>query len=363
MKAFNLSQSIRRTSLSFLYLIGVIILVMPVQSCSQKDAKAKNNNKPEMASPVKTATIQSAEMAIPIRISGTVSPVKESRLSFKTGGIIKSITVNEGDRVKAGSILATLNLDEIQAQVLQARVSLNKSQRDFNRASALYRDTVGTLERLQNATTALEISKASLVVSEHNLKYSTITAPTNGIILQKYVEENELASPGTPILYFASTNKQWVLKVGLTDKDVVRVQLGDPANISMDAWPKQQLEGAISQIGDAPDAMTGLYTIEIIIHTKNLAIKPGFFARAEIIPSQKETYTLIPISALQEGVADQVDIYTVKDNMHLHKESIRVDKILNDKLALSNRPDLIGKKVVIEQSKNLKNNQEITTRN
>ena len=363
MKAINLSQSIRKIALYFLYLILGIILVIPVQSCSQQDAKAKDLNEPEITTHVKIANIQSAEMAIPIRISGTVSPVHETRLSFKTGGIIKSINVDEGDRVKAGAILATLNLDEIQAQVLQARVSHEKSERDFKRSSALYRDTVGTLENLQNATTALEIAKASMVMAEHNLKYSSITAPTNGIILQKYVEENELASPGTSILYFASTSTQWILKVGLTDKDVVRVPRGDSANISMDAWPSKQLKGSISQIGDAPDAMTGLYTIEIIIQTKSLAVKPGFFARAEIIPSQKETYTLIPISALQEGVGDQVDIYTVKDNMHLHKESIRVDKILNDMLALSNRPDLIGKKVVIEQSRDLKNNQTVTIKN
>ncbi len=363
MKAINLSQSIRKIALYFLYLIVGSILVIPVQSCSQQDEKAKNMNEPEIATHVKTAAIQSAEMAIPIRISGTVSPAHETRLSFKTGGIIKSINVDEGDRVKAGAILATLNLDEIQAQVLQARVSLEKSERDYKRSSALYRDTVGTLERLQNATTALEMSKANMVMAEHNLKFSTITAPTNGIILQKFVEENELASPGAPILYFASTSTQWILKVGLTDKDVVRVRLGDPANISMDAWPSKQLEGAISQIGDAPDAITGLYTIEITIQTINLAVKPGFFARAEIIPSQKATYTLIPISALQEGVGNQVDIYTVKDNMHLYKESIRVDKILNDMLALSNRSDLIGKKVVIEQSKDLKNNQTVTIKN
>ena len=132
MKAFNLSQSIRKIALYFLYLIGGAFLVVPAQSCSQQDAKATNLDEQEMAAPVKVATIQSAEMAIPIRISGTVSPVHETRLSFKTGGIIKSINANEGDRVKAGAVLATLNLDEIQAQVLQARVSLDKSQRDFN---------------------------------------------------------------------------------------------------------------------------------------------------------------------------------------------------------------------------------------
>jgi len=359
MKSYRLSSITESTAINILFVFAAIFLVVLSQSCSQQDAKANKKAPSEKALPVKTAIIRSAEMAVPIRISGTVSPIHESRLSFKTGGIIKTINVDEGDRVKAGAVLATLNLEEIQAQVAQARLSFEKSQRDYDRAEALYRDTVGTLESLQNATTDLDIAKANIVMVEHNLKFSTITAPTDGIILQKFVEENELASPGAPIVHFASTNTQWILKVGLTDKDIVRVQLGDPANISMDAWPTKQLEGTISQIGDAPDAMTGLYTIEIIIQTKNLAIKPGFFARAEIIPSQKETYTLIPISALQEGIGDQVDIYTVKDNNKLHKESVRVDKILNDELALLNRADLVGKKVVVEQSKDLRNNQTI----
>jgi len=363
MKAFNLSQTRRKITLWFLYLSVGAILVVLVQSCTQLAAETKNQDEPEVAIPVKTATIRSVEMAIPIRISGTVSPVQESRLSFKTGGIIKSIRVNEGDRVKAGSVLATLNLAEIQAQVLQARVGVEKSQRDFNRASALYRDTVGTLERLQNAATALEMSKANLVMSEHNLKYSTITAPTDGIILQKFVEENELATPGTPVLYFAASNKQWILKVGLTDKDVVRVQPGDPANISLDAWPNEALKGAVSQIGDAPNAMTGLYTVEITVNTKHLTVKPGFFARAEITPSLKKSYTLVPMSALQEGLGDQAGIFTVNANQRLHKETIRVDEIFNDELALSNRPELNGKEVVIEHGKELRNNQTVNVLN
>lgn len=363
MNALKLNQTQQKAVLWFLYIAVAAIMGTLIQACTSLSAENSPNTNSQPAIPVKTATIQSAEIAIPIRISGTVSPVKESRLSFKTGGIIKAIRVNEGDRVDAGDVLATLNLEEIKAQVLQARVGVEKAERDFNRASALYRDTVGTLERLQNAATALEMAKANLVVTEHNLKYSTIKAPSDGIILKKFAEENELAGPGTPVLYFAATDKQWILKVGLTDKDVVRVQTGDPAIITLDAWSDQPLQGAVSLIGDAPDALTGLYTIELTVNTHHLNVKPGFFARAEITPSHKKSYTLVPVSALQEGIGDQVEIFTVTPDQHLQKETIQVSQIFNDVLALSDRPDLNGKQVVIEHGKDLRANHPVNVNN
>ena len=109
--------------------------------------------------PVRTLSLMTDTMSQTFSVSGQFTTDDETLLSFKTGGVIQRILVNEGDAVKKGQLMATLHLTEINAATTQARLALEKAQRDFDRASNLYRDSVATLEQWQNARTALDIAK------------------------------------------------------------------------------------------------------------------------------------------------------------------------------------------------------------
>ena len=97
---------------------------------------------------------QNGSQLTPIAVSGQFTTDDETQLGFKTGGVIRSILVKEGDRIHAGQLLATLDLTEINTQVSQAQLGLEKAKRDFQRVQNLYRDSVATLEQLQNAPAA-----------------------------------------------------------------------------------------------------------------------------------------------------------------------------------------------------------------
>jgi RND family efflux transporter MFP subunit len=165
-----------------------------------------------------------------IRITDTaiVFPVKsESKLSFKTGGIIQNIMVDEGQSVRKDQLLAQLNLEEIQSQVKQAELALSKAERDYERAGNLYRDSVATLEQYQNAGTALEVARSNASIAHFNLQFSSIHAPADGKILKRIAEPNEIIAPGHPVFLFAATGSNWVVRANLTDRDIVRVSIRD----------------------------------------------------------------------------------------------------------------------------------------
>lgn len=96
---------------------------------------------------VRAVEITDEDVTIPVRTSGVLSSSSEQRLSFKTGGIIESIQVDEGDVVKKGDVLASLDLAEITAMYIQAESGWKKSQRDLKRMKNLYGDSVVTLEQ------------------------------------------------------------------------------------------------------------------------------------------------------------------------------------------------------------------------
>lgn len=116
---------------------------------------------------VKLVDVSQANSTEALKASGLVASLEETRLSFKTGGIIEKIYVKEGQSVRKGQLLATLNLTEINAQVQQASESVQKYDRDLKRVTSLYRDSVATLEQVQNLTTALSVAKQSLEIASY----------------------------------------------------------------------------------------------------------------------------------------------------------------------------------------------------
>ena len=330
-----------------------LLAAVSVQSCSNSEASTQNAN--DKGIPVNVVKLEKEEVSFPIHVSGNISASKESRLSFKTGGIIESIFVDEGDNVSKGQVLAKLDLKEIQEQVNQAEIGLQKAQRDYNRVNALYTDTVATLEQVQNAKSALDIAKASLNIAEYNLKYSSIVAPADGIILKKFFEENEIVGTGNPIFYYASAEESWRLIIGVSDKDIVKLQLGDKSKIRTDAWPDKDLNCFVSKIANAPGQQTGLYEIELSIEDTDIHLKHGFFAKGEIYPSEVKECFSLPIDAIQEGIGKLVMFYSVsEDGRFAIKQETKIVAISKDKVFINSNKlddDLL---IIVEKQKELK---------
>ena len=171
--------------------IFIPAVLMIIASCGDKSKKESDTR--ENLIKVKAAEVVEKNIVFPIHSSGRLSAKTEQKLSFKTGGIINKIFVDEGQSVRKGQLLAELNLSEIRARVNLAEQALGKAERDFNRTGNLFKDSVVTLEQLQNAETALEVAKSNLEIARFNLKYSTIVAPSQGKILRRLMEENEVA--------------------------------------------------------------------------------------------------------------------------------------------------------------------------
>ena len=341
-------------AMSFLLLFAGII----AEGCSNSEAGTQISE--EKGIPVNIVKLEKEKVSLPVHVSGNISASKESRLSFKTGGIIESIYVDEGDQVKKGQTLAKLDLKEIQEQVNQAIVGIEKAQRDYNRVHALYTDTVATLEQLQNTKSALDVATANLNIAKYNLKFSTIVAPANGIILKKFFEEDEIVGIGNPIFYFASAEGSWKLVVGVSDKDIVKLQLGDEAKIITDAFPDQKLTCSVSKIANAPGQFTGLYKIELSIKNSDLNLKHGFFAKGEIYPSEEKECFSLPISAIQEGIGKMVVFYSVsEDGKVAIKQETNIVTMNSEKVFIKTDDFHDDMMIIVEKQKELKHLDKI----
>jgi membrane fusion protein, multidrug efflux system len=309
-------------------------LLGPLSSC--------RNKVPETAperSRVRVTAISHQKMILPVTAGGIIVPAHEIKLSFKTGGIIARIAVDEGSRVSKGDVLAILNLVEIESQVEQITNGYEKSIRDYNRARNLYADSVATLEQLQNAETAVNVNKAALEAADFNLVHSRIISPENGTILKKLAETNEIIAPGYPVFVLGTSGKGWKIRTGLADRDFVRISVGDSAQVTLDAYPGASFRAAVARVSEAANPLTGTYEIELNLQPTDLKLASGFVANLEIFPAKSESCLLIPVQSLVEADGNSAYVFTVDDSLKAKKVKISIVRVYQSSVAISGLPD------------------------
>ncbi|RMG82304.1 MAG: efflux RND transporter periplasmic adaptor subunit [Bacteroidetes bacterium] len=328
--------------------------------CSEAESKS-----PETAAHgpkvVKTAEVKALDYREEVFATGKLGDSEQMKLSFKTGGLIKRIYVREGQTVRKGKRLADLDLEEIKARSTQASIgvtaseitiknaelALERAERELRNVEGLYRDSVATYEQLhdarlqyQNAKNQLESARMGLRASRQdqnvagfNLRHSRIVAPANGTILKKLSEVNEMVGPGQPVFLFGSKDKAKVIRVQLTDRDIVFVRLGDEAIIEFDAFPDQTFSGLVTEIASMADPYTNTFEVEIEVQSESENLRSGFIGQVRILTSAHEYVMEIPIDALIAGDRKDAEVFVV-ENQTAQKRKVHVYKIKEDKLLI-----------------------------
>ena len=308
-----------------------------LQSCTGK-ANEKISKIGSEIVPVKLLPINTDTASDVINASGLVSTEDEARLSFKIGGVIEKIFVKEGDRIRKGQLLATLKSTEIAAQVQQVQLAVDKAQRDYQRADNLYKDSVATLEQLQNARTSVEVAKQNLQQVAFNQQYSRIYAPADGFVVKKIANEDELAVAGSPILFVnaVSGSSKWVLRIGLSDQEWAAVQVGNKAKITMDAFPGQEFIAVVSKKSISADAASGSFQVELQVDFGKQQPAVGMFGKASIFPSSSSIGFSVPYEALLEADGKKGFVFVSDDKKTVSRCAVTISSISNDVVYIKN---------------------------
>jgi membrane fusion protein, multidrug efflux system len=318
-----------------MYKYYLALFVLLTVACKENKVEEKDKVTTEEVS-VRLATVQKVVSSEPVIASGIVSSSSEARLAFKTGGIIEKIYVNEGDQVRKGQLLAKLNLTEINAQVNQANEAFAKIERDKKRVESLYKDSVATLEQLQNITTAYNVAKQNIEIAKFNQNFSEIRATTNGRVIKKIMNEGELVGPGMPLFYITADGaNDWIIKVGVSDKDWARLKEGDFAQVNLDAFKGENFPAKISNKAASIDPQSGLYQMELKFSKIPKQLALGLFANVKMQPAMQRSYLAVPIDAIIEGNNNKAFVF-VAEQGKAKKVSVETSSIQNGNILIAN---------------------------
>lgn len=263
---------------------------------------------------VTLTTLQRSSLESALRRSGSLATANETNLSFKIAGIIERVFVEEGQYVKQGQLLAVLRSNEIDNEVAQAQLSLDKARRELERYERLYKDSVSTLSRFQDAKTSFDVAQASLNIAQFNQNYARIYASQSGKVLYKLAEPGELVAAGQTVVQLSGESKGWVVKLGLSDQDRVLIHLNDPAEVTFDALPGKTFLGRISQLAAAPDPETGSYPVEVSIPRPPTEAVTGLIATVSVRPKASTSALLLPISTLVSANGRRGEVFVPSKN-------------------------------------------------
>ena len=265
-----------------------------------------------------TAKVENTNIQTSITATGTIEPVTSVTVGTQVSGIVSKLYVDYNSVVKKGQVIAELDrtnlISELNAQkasLASAQSSLNYQQSNYNRYKTLYDKGLVSADEFesarlqyQQAREQVAQSRESVQRAQTNLGYATITSPIDGIILSKSVEEGQTvaASFNTPELFVIAQDLTDMRVIADIDEaDIGGVKEGQRVSFTVDAFPDDTFEGAVTQVRQEATTESNVVTYEVVISAPNadLKLKPGLTANVTIFTLEKNNVLAVPSKALR----------------------------------------------------------------
>lgn len=265
-----------------------------------------------------TAKVEKKDIHTSITATGTIEPVTSVTVGTQVSGIVSRLFVDYNSVVKKGQVIAELDktnliseLNTAKANLSSAQSTLNYETTNFQRYQTLYDKGLVSANDYENARLSYDkarqqvaTSRESVQKAQTNLGYATITSPIDGVVLSKSVEEGQTvaASFNTPELFtIAKDLTDMRVIADIDEADIGGVKEGQRVTFTVDAFPDDHFEGAVTQVRQQATTESNVVTYQVVISApnKDLKLKPGLTANVTIYTLELEDAMAIPAKALR----------------------------------------------------------------
>ena len=279
-----------------------------------------------------TAPVTTGDLQVTVTATGTVEPTNMVEVSSELSGRLDSVTVDFNDRVTAGSVLATLDTTQLEAQLAVSKAALDSAIARVAMAQATWAETreryevsrnledrgiashqtiiadraayVRAQAALQSAMADRDLAAAELDLRQAELDKACICSPIDGIVLDRAVDAGQIvaAALSAPVLFTVAEDlSQMELQVDIDEADIGRTAVGNRATFTVDAYDERLFPAEIAEIRFAPLTVDGVVTYKAILSVDNadLSLRPGMTATADIIVAEITGALTVPNAALR----------------------------------------------------------------
>lgn len=297
----------------FVISVGVVAILFIQAFRAKKDYRPPpsiEKIQEEEGIPVHTSALVFRDLEEVLLVDGSVNPEKKAVITSRIDRIIKKITVEEGEPVRKDDIVVILEKESIESNLQASKTALEESDRDFKRARVLFESGAIARQDLDQARVELLRTTALHEVSRERVRDTMITSPLTGLVSRRYKEPGELSEKGKAILEIVDIENVEV-HCPISEIQIKDLRVGQPVRITLDAYPGRVWEERISTINPTAREISRLFTIKISIPNPELLLRPGMYARVEIIRNNHHNALVLPQEAIVKDARGTAGVFLV----------------------------------------------------
>ena len=325
--------------------VAIAVLFWTAHHLRAQNAAGTNSN--SSAEPTAgVAKVTREDLFKKVSIPAEFRPYEEVELHAKVSGYVQNLNVDFGDKVKAGELLATLEVPELQDELNNAMAVEQKAEADFTNAHLIYtrllavnqahpnlvaqQDLDTAAANDQSAAAAIATAKDDVEKYQTLEAYTKITAPFEGIITHRYADPGALIQTGTQSLPLVRVSDNYRLRLDfpVTVDYVKDIQLGDTVDVSVGSLG-ETFTGKISRFTHDVDEDTRTMITEIEVPNPNLEIVPGMYATVSLKVEDHPNALAVPIEAIVNGATPAV--YVVNSDNQIEERPVKLGLETPDK--------------------------------
>ncbi len=279
-----------------------------------------------------TAPLTRGDVTRVVTATGTVNPELTIIVGTYVSGVIQDLSCDYNTKVKKGQVCAKIDprpyqtiVDQNAANLLQAKAQLEKTKATLEYARLVYernaklvktdavsKDAVDNARSAMNQAQAqigvdeatIKQREAALAAAQVNLSYTDIVSPVDGTVVSRNVTMGQTvaASFQTPTLFLIATDlTKMQVDTNVSESDIGGIREGEKALFTVDAFPKRNFVGTVTQLRQSPQTVQNVVTYDVVVSVDNtdLALKPGMTAATHIIVDQRQNVLRVPSQALR----------------------------------------------------------------
>jgi membrane fusion protein (multidrug efflux system) len=225
--------------------------------------------------------------------NGTVEAVNDAFISPEINGQIKKIHVKEGQRVKEGQLLVSLNADVTESAAAEVRTALELAQTVYKKRKGLWDKKIGSEIQYLEAKTNKESLENKLKTLEAQLEMSQIKAPINGIVDKIFKKEGELSIPGMQLIQLVNLEKVHI-NAEVSEAYIASVSKGDAVEVTFPSYPGPAMEAVIHRTGQVVNPANRTFLVQVLMDNKEEKLKPNMMALLKMRDFYTDAALVVP---------------------------------------------------------------------
>ncbi|MEE2022795.1 efflux RND transporter periplasmic adaptor subunit [Alkalimonas sp. MEB004] len=280
---------------------GLLLLFMLLTGCESAEQVGSSSSVTSEARTIAVAAaeVQHRDLSRRLLLSATVRPLETVRISAQTRGIVRQLLVEEGDHVRSGQLLLSLDQAEQRAELARAEALLEQARLAYRRQAELYQRELTSSSEYQAQAAALRVAESEYQLWQTRVAFGTVLAPRDAVVSRRWVELGESIREQDPLLELTDVS-QLVLHLGVSELDVAYLTLGQQVEVQLDAMPGRSLTAQIRRIFPTAELSSRFITVEVALPKEawQQGVRPGFLGRVNLMIDPRQDALAVPVTAV-----------------------------------------------------------------